>query len=327
MTITHIIKSELEFVLVGSIRGKEKVIAQSEGLDIKLIGLANKLYEKGFDSEDKKLTKTLRYLKINHIWSDELPLGNNKKYVRLLFCWDSLGLLLHHEDKAFLSQEFNKFIKNAPSLDYEFKEPKTDFEQSFMDSLEEQLQIAKDNFNWAISPFLVECMSFTDFEHGNKTIYHEIAFNGKIDFIYRQLDQLNILCSRYNFIVYKNNTTTRISGSEGCVAIFESILNDKSIPGEVYSNREMNKLSILGVIDAYNQTIILIDKMLINSTLSNHEQILIEEIFWVHYRPFYEKSKLVFSLSKKKFETDDIFIGLKVFLETTSRMASANMNR
>ena len=156
-----IINASIEFVLIGPAKSDDGILMQSTSASTDLIGLANKLYRFGIESE--LFNHESDYFQF--LWTDFISKTGKKQ--KLLLCWIhtkyKVGQTSHESrieyffrknivtksDKKSLQDTFDSFVENAYHNLSKLMEGQVSQEKHF--------EIINDQLLWHISPLLLEC--------------------------------------------------------------------------------------------------------------------------------------------------------------------------
>lgn len=85
-----VVKSDLEFIIVGPIGSKDGTIIVSNERDIEMVGFAFQIYRQNYKSiyDPKTFQRALLDKKINFVWG-EVPNLINNRTGKILFVWKS----------------------------------------------------------------------------------------------------------------------------------------------------------------------------------------------------------------------------------------------
>lgn len=73
MQTPYILKSNYQFVILGSVRANYGLILKSHTCSLKVVGLAQKIHSEGYESISKELHKILKEDNIRFMWSEPYP--------------------------------------------------------------------------------------------------------------------------------------------------------------------------------------------------------------------------------------------------------------
>lgn len=148
------VKSEVDFVIVGPILEYEGVLVQSETATIELLGVANKLYQIGPEQFYDQYSMLLN-AEFSYLWSDRTRVDFLGREASLLLCW---GFKKKAKDRVIKSQlnnkneikkEFNLFLAQARNILRDFME--------IEDNLSEKdYELELIDLRWLISPLMLD---------------------------------------------------------------------------------------------------------------------------------------------------------------------------
>lgn len=255
---TAVIESELQFALVGSIKGEEKIIAKSKGCSSMLQGVANQYYSVGYDAGTSELDEFCSKFSINKVWSKEFRFGNNEKYVKLLFCWQADHFIDEQKNKSGIyfdiQYDFNDFIRDSKGtllmqikqpIDSKVKDMLSGLQFSNPLSSEYQFNEYQDRITWYISPLIFTCLKLTS----QSTLSNLFGNKNKVtttQLIYHQLNLFEVNSNRYRIRHYDDGRQLRnVSfGMSGIIQMIDSAQGNEEFITRMVNTNTKNLIRI-----------------------------------------------------------------------------------
>lgn len=160
--LNHVVlDSSLDFVIIGPIGTKDGILIRSESVDIKLVGIAHRLY--------RKKRVEARYLYgnlIKSVWSSSFPFGHREFNFLIVFQNSELlnrtasnspkrNRFMNSDEKA-IQIEFNRFIENSSRDLSELIAP-ADFSNAPLSV------VNTGHLLWNVAPLILACSNEHDY--------------------------------------------------------------------------------------------------------------------------------------------------------------------